>query len=208
MMYDEYDIYEGVGALPRVKVAPNPGFFVKVDAHRAGDFMQTYTGRQFWPMDPRDFEVDINDIAHSLSMQCRYAGHVDRFYSVAEHSVLLAEWVNQYDSDATLWALMHDASEAYLVDVPRPVKPFLTGYKAAESKVMAAICNRFNLPLRMPEIVHEADNRIIADELINLVPMDWHKQHNDPLGVTLKYWSPDMAKEKFIQAYYKYSGWR
>ncbi|MBO9194302.1 hypothetical protein J5277_09310 [Rhizobium sp. 16-449-1b] len=170
-----------------------------IPPERAGDFMQTATGRRFWPMDPRADEVFIEDIAHSLAMQTRYAGHCLRFYSVAEHSVLMARHLRQQGADVALFALLHDASEAYLVDVPRPVKPYLTGYKAAEANVMAAVCERFSLAKEMPAPVHEADDRIIGDELANLVPMDWHARYaGKELGVRLRYWSPEQAKEEFL----------
>lgn len=179
-------------------VPPRPS---SADTGRHGSFMQTYTGRKFFPMDPRANEVCIRDIAHSLSLQCRYAGHCRRFLSVAEHSVHIARWLVGVAPGDALWGLLHDASEAYLIDVPRPVKPFLTGYKAAESNVMAAVCARFGLPLEMPAAVHEADERIIADELVNLVPMAWHARHDDPLGVTLRYWSPAEAEEEFLETF-------
>ncbi|MDK4725655.1 hypothetical protein [Rhizobium phaseoli] len=169
---------------------------------RHGDFMQTATGRKFWPMDPRAEEVFIEDIAHSLSLQCRYAGHCLRFYSVAEHSVLMARHLRWEGVEVALWAMLHDASEAYLVDVPRPVKPYLDGYKAAEAKVMAAVCDRFGLPHEMPAVVHDADNRIIADELVNLVPMDWHARYaGEELGVELRFWSPEKAEEEFMATF-------
>ncbi|WP_246638809.1 hypothetical protein [Rhizobium binae] len=168
---------------------------------RHGDFMQTATGRKFWPMSPRADEVFIEDIAHALSLQCRYAGHCLRFYSVAEHCVLMARHLRWEGVDVALWALLHDSSEAYLVDVPRPVKPYLEGYKPAEAMVMAAICDRFSLEKEMPAVVHDADNRIIADEIVNLVPMDWHGKHNEPLGVRLRYWSPEKAKEEFLATF-------
>ncbi|QIG68670.1 putative metal-dependent phosphohydrolase protein [Rhizobium phage RHph_TM3_3_14B] len=178
--------------------ADHPHMFARL---RPGDFMQTATGRKFWPMDPRADEVFIEDIAHALSMQCRYAGHCLRFYSVAEHCVLMARKLRWEGVDVALWALLHDASESYLVDVPRPVKPYLDGYKAAEAKVMAAICDRYELAHEMPAVVHDADNRIIADELANLVKMDWHGKHNNPLGVELRYWSPEQAKIEFMATF-------
>ncbi len=164
---------------------------------RLGDWMQTYTGRQFWPLDPRPEEIFIEDIAHALSMQCRYAGHCLRFYSVAEHSVLLARAMGN-SADAR-WALLHDASEAYLVDVPRPVKPHLAGYRDAEDLVMRAVAARFNLPPDMPPLVHEGDNRIIADERDNLAicvaPWDFDEE---PLGVRLRHWTPYEANSAFL----------
>lgn len=166
-----------------------------------GDFIGTYSGRKFYPLDPNPADIDIVDIAHSLSMQCRYAGHCRRFYSVAEHSVLLAEWMLGVAPEHALWALLHDASEAYLVDVPRPLKHSMPDYLAAERQVMRAVCKRFSLPEAMPALVHEADQDIIADELANMEYMPWHDKHDDPLGVTLRYWGPSTAKEVFLDMY-------
>lgn len=187
---------------------PRPSSTDSGQPARQGSFMQTATGRKFWPMDPRADEVFIEDIAHSLSLQCRYAGHCLQFYSVAEHSVLIARHLRgQYDEQTALYGLLHDASEAYLVDVPRPVKPYLAGYKAAEAKVMAAVCDRFGLPHEMPPEVHEADERIIADELVNLVPMDWHDRYaGKELGVRLRYWTPEKAREEFMATFAALTG--
>jgi hypothetical protein len=169
---------------------------------RTGDFMQTATGRKFWPLDPRAEEVFIEDIAHSLSLQCRYAGHCLRFYSVAEHSVLMARKLRWEGVDVALYALLHDAAEAYTVDVPRPLKRFLVGYKEAEAKVMDVIAERFGLAAEMPAVVHDADNRIIGDELANLVPMDWHARYaGEELGVELRYWSAEKAKDEFMATF-------
>lgn len=169
-------------------------------AERHGDWMQTYTGRMFWPMDPRPEEVNIADIAHALSMQCRYAGHCLRFYSVAEHCVLLSQAVAP---EHALWALLHDASEAYLVDVPRPVKPFLAGYREAEARVMAVIAGNFGLSAEMPDEVKDADNRILEDERrqnMSDPPAEWRV--GPPLGVTLQFWTPEVARRRFLEAYW------
>lgn len=170
------------------------------NTERKGDWIQCFSGGQFFPLDPRADEMRIADIAHSLSMQCRYAGHCQRFYSVAEHSVLLAR---QAAPEHRLWALLHDASEAYLVDVPRPVKGSLGGYKDIESNVMAVIAERFGLRGPMPEEVHAADVRICVDEKAqNMAPGPmWGIDGLEPLGVTLRFWSPAEAEEKFLDAY-------
>ena len=197
----------GYVGLRRVETGSHsPPVFVP---ERAGDFMQTATGRKFWPMAPSPDEVFIEDIAHSLSMQCRYAGHCLRFYSVAEHSVLIARHLAaSHAPEVALWGLLHDASEAYLIDVPRPVKPYLTGYKMAEAAVMEVVCRRFGLaPFDMPPEVHEADERIIADELVNLVPMDWHDRYaGKELGVRLRYWTPEKAREEFMATFEALTG--
>ena len=166
-----------------------------------GDWIQTFTGRQFWPIAPAVDEVEIEDIAHALSMLCRFGGHCLRFYSVAEHSVLLARHVAP---EHALWALLHDASEAYLVDIPRPLKPYLAGYREAEDAIIAVICQRFGLPEGMPVAVKLADTAILSDEAEQNMappPVAWSTT-TAPLGVELKFWSPALAKYKFLQAFH------
>lgn len=166
-------------------------------APRGGDWMQTFTGRQFWPEDPRAGDVNIRDIAHALSMQCRYAGHCLRFYSVAEHCVLLAEAI----PEEKLWALLHDASEAYLVDVPRPVKPSLKGYKGLEDDIMSVIAERFELAGDIPSIVKDYDFRMLVDEKVQNMrdSLIWPSIEGlKPVGVTLRFWTPDEAEEAFL----------
>src|SRR3954454_351254 len=113
-----------------------------------GDWMQTYSGRRFYPMNPRPSEIDPVDIAHALSLLCRYGGHVDRFYSVAEHCVLMSQAVAPENA---LAALLHDATEAYVCDVPRPLKRQLPGYAAIEAMVWLAIVARFDIALQLPD---------------------------------------------------------
>ena len=147
---------------------------------RVGDWMQTHTGRAFWPLDPRSEEVDIEDIAHALAQQNRYAGHTPFPFSVAQHSVLVS-WrcedlarglrADQIKIEAR-WGLLHDASEAYLVDVPRPVKRHLKGYMEIEAEVMNAIEYRFDLhldPKRVP-LYLRADEELLATEAAILFP--------------------------------------
>ena len=173
--------------------------------HRHGDWIQTVTGKQFWPFDPRPEDIDIEDIAHALSMQCRFAGHCIRFYSVAEHSVLLSETLSR-KRDA-LWALLHDASEAYLVDIPRPIKPYLFGYYEAEEALMKAIAIKFDLEDNIPEIVKQRDYQILfseAEQNMSKPPASWTDYGKiEPLDVKLQYWSPEEAKKKFLDRYYQ-----
>jgi hypothetical protein len=180
---------------------------------RNGDWMQTYTGRQFWPLDPRPNEIFIEDIAHHLSLLCRYGGAVKRFYSVAEHCVHMARWLPQ---SCKLWGLMHDAAEAYLVDVPRPAKEGLAGYKAIEDRIMWAVCERFHLPFKMDGRVKAADNRIITDERTQnmVVPVVPWELNEPALGITIECWSPAEAEEEFLEAFWTLAtpewlqGWR
>lgn len=166
---------------------------------RKGDWIQTFTGKAFWPLDPRPEEVDIFDIAHALSNICRYTGHVRRFYSVAEHSVLVSRLVPQ---EHAKWGLLHDASEAYIADIARPVKRHLTEYAAIEKRLMLAIAERFDLPWPEPPEVKYVDNRILHDEKDQLfgkhAPRSWDLPEG-PFGVEIDGWTPQWAKTFFLK---------
>lgn len=173
------------------------------DDLRRGDWMQTFTGRAFYPLDPRVEDIDPEDIAHALSMLCRYNGQTKFFYSVAEHCVLMSEWVESvagpYDA---LWTLLHDASEAYMGDMVRPLKRSMPSYRAAEDNLMAFICTRFGINVEVPPIVKEADNRILMDERAKLMtkpPMPWTPDEAglESLGVEIGCWTPARARNEY-----------
>jgi uncharacterized protein len=176
---------------------------------RRGDWIQTFTGVQFWPLDPRPGEIDIVDIAHSLSMQCRFAGHVHTFYSVAEHSVRASEIVPNPDM---LWALLHDASEAYLVDLPRPLKQFSQlgrYYREIEHWLMAVICARFNLRRYQPDSVKEADRIMLVTEkrdVMGMPPKPWEDRESIPLNGQIQPWTQAEAKLRFLERYSELTG--
>lgn len=164
---------------------------------RIGDWIQTYTGIAFWPMDPRPEEIDIRDIAHSLAHQCRYGGHSRGFYSVAEHCVLLSRVV---PAELAFAALMHDAAEAYLVDVPRPIKNHLAGYREIEAGLERVILPRFGLEFPNPPLVMEMDTRILTDEREQVMatpPGEWSTK-GEPVGVTCMMWAPYDAEMAFM----------
>jgi hypothetical protein len=172
---------------------------------RIGDWMQTHGGRQFWPLDPRPDEISIQDIASALSNLCRYGGHCLRFYSVAEHCVHVA---NAAPKGFQLTALLHDASEAYLQDVIRPIKSHLTNYFQIEAALESAISSRFGTVHPMPAEVKRIDNAILADERDQIMakpPADW-KLAEPPLGVTLHCWSPERARIEFLAAFHLFGG--
>lgn len=167
---------------------------------RIGDWSQTATGKMFWPMDPRPEEVCIKDIAHALSMQCRFGGHCLKFYSVAEHCVHMARAVSQQNA---LWALLHDASEAYIVDVPRPIKKYLAGYSSIEQRIMFAVCDKFGLPRTMPREVKQADDAILlaeADQIMGPKPAPWNIP-GPAMCVRLECWVPVEARRRFLETF-------
>ncbi|WP_422363162.1 phosphohydrolase [Pyruvatibacter mobilis] len=172
---------------------------------RAGDWIQTASGRAFWPLDPRPEDVCIEDIAHALAHQCRFSGHCRSFYSVAQHSVLVSR---QCAEENRLWGLLHDAAEAYVCDVPRPLKPLLFGYKAIEDKVAAVVADRFGLPREMPEEIKRIDSAILADEAAQIMaapPRSWHLPE-PPLGVAIHPVSASSAKQMFLQEFFELAG--
>lgn len=167
-----------------------------------GSWMQTFTGRRFFPMDPDPDEVDVLDVAHSLAMQCRYNGHVRSFYSVAEHCVLVSRVVAP---EHALWGLLHDATEAYVGDMVRPLKVHMPAYRAAEDRVMDAIATRYGLVGPMPAEVKEADTRLLLDErdaLLGPSPARWDVD-GEPFGVRIEAWSPERAEAAYLSRFYE-----
>lgn len=171
---------------------------------RKGDWMQLASGGRFYPMDPRPEEIHIEDIAHSLSMLNRFNGHASRPYSVAEHSVRVARLV---PPDQRLAALLHDASEAYLADVPRPVKPYLPEYKEAEHAVEKAIAERFGLDYPWHPEIKRADNIMLATEARELMgdTSAWGLEESPIVEKVNMGWGWERAKQVFLDAFENYS---
>lgn len=166
-------------------------------------WMETHTGKQFFFLRPRIEDIDVVDVAAALGKLCRYGGHTLRFYSVAEHSVLLARWLEAQGEDplTVFSGLMHDATEGYLVDVPRPIKHVLKDYKRIEDGLAMAIHDRFGVFYPLPRIVHEADSRILVDERAQVMSdsgNSWGTDALEPLGVTIQFWGPDEAPQRFL----------
>jgi len=175
------------------------------DPDRKGDWMQTYTGVEFYPVDPRPEDIALADVAGALSKICRYGGHSIRFYSVAEHSVLMARAA---PPEHKLTALLHDASEAYLADIPRPVKPFLNNYKELEDRLMRVIAARFGIDWPLPAEVKRLDNAILHDEAIQAMtraPRPWGLIE-PPLNIKINFWSPTEASYQFTKAFFEFGG--
>lgn len=147
-------------------------------------WIETCSGKKFYVINPTVEMVCIEDIAHALSNQCRWTGHVKRFYSVAEHSLWVSRLCKPEDA---MWGLLHDASEAYLCDLSRPVKhgsdigPI---YRQIEAKLMAVICEKFGLSVDMPKSVHEADNAMLFAEKRQLMTaIAWDQESKDTCHV-------------------------
>lgn len=164
--------------------------------------ISTVSGRFFDILKPEDYEFDIDEIATALSNICRYTGHVNKFYSVAEHSVLVSRLV---PSRLALAGLLHDASEAFVGDVSSPLKKLLPEYKRIEERVQEAIADQFGLPYPFPQEVHEADKRMYWNERQNVAPGPkdtlWHTEFRAARKVTATGMSPIIAKRMFLSRY-------
>lgn len=130
-------------------------------------YITTRSGRQIDVFQIKPDDIDIFDIAYSLSNLCRFGGHTDGFYSVAQHSVRVALYL---PLRSRFVGLMHDATECYLCDLPRPIKQRLPAYKVIEEYVWQAVAKRFDLPAIIPEDVHRADNIALVTEYKELMP--------------------------------------
>jgi 5'-deoxynucleotidase YfbR-like HD superfamily hydrolase len=167
--------------------------------------IQTYSGAIFDPIFPDPTEIRIMDIAHALANQCRFSGHTRWHYSVAQHSVSVSHMVPEKDA---LWGLMHDAAEAYLVDLPRPLKrqPGLgTEYKLIEARLERAIAARFGLYLPIPDSVKEADSRMLVTEQRDLMP-GWTGCKDGypdvkPYDFAIPQKMPDKAERDFLERF-------
>ena len=198
---------------PAVEQVEDVGMMRAVGETRRGDWMETWRGVRFYPLDPRPEEVLIEDVAHSLSRQNRYNGHIAlEHYSVAEHSVLMARRLMRLYGDPRLAfeALMHDSPEAYISDMVRPLKRNMPGFVEAEQRLWTfGIAQRWIawLPVTMDGLdprVKEADNRILVDERVQVMRQSsnpWGIDHLEPLGVTVRGWSPNRAEGEFLLAY-------
>ena len=168
--------------------------------------LQTYTGKLVHPMRLTVDDVDIADIAHALSMLCRFGGHAQHFYSVAQHSVLASRLVPGEDA---LWALLHDASEAYLVDVPTPVKRLaaMSGYRAIEAQVQLTVCHAFGLASEMPASVHAVDGALVLTEAAALlkngagVDFEAIRARVEPAAVRILPVTSDVAERAFLKRF-------
>lgn len=163
--------------------------------------IQCRSGHYFDFLNPHESFVLVQDIAHSLAMQCRFNGHTARFYSVAEHSVHCSHIVPPEDA---LVALMHDAAEAFIGDVAKPLKRLLPDYEKIENAVEDVIFDKLDIPFPFPPSVKEADVRMLhLEQRDAMLSGDvWH----DTLGtsipnVALRFWTPTEAKNQFLLRY-------
>lgn len=159
--------------------------------YRTDGRIRTHRGFYINPFNPDPGAICIEDIAHALTNQCRFAGHTHRRFSVAQHSIMVADSV---PTEHKLAALLHDASEAYLLDIPTPVKSQLPGYAEAEDRLMSLIAAKFGFNWPLHQAVKEADR--------NALEWEWH---NAVVNDNIETWDRKSTEELFIWRFREFS---
>ena len=164
------------------------------------NWILTHTGKRFDLFEPDVDMIDPRDIAHSLAHLCRFNGHTREFYSVAQHSCLVADLV---PAEHKLAALLHDATEAYLGDMTRPLKEWMPHYRGFEDVIWERVCERFGLGIDLPYTVHQADLIALTTERRDLMPPDpapWDFLVGiEPAPERIRPWSPTEARLTYHQ---------
>lgn len=170
--------------------------------------IHTVSGRWLDPLDPDPASIEIGDIAQALANQCRFGGHCRDFYSVAQHCALVADACRARggSADAALTALLHDAAEAYLVDLPHPLKhrsELGPPFRRAEARLEAAIRERFGLSPAGPEL-KRIDRALLATERRALAGLGepWPElEGHEPLEIEIEPWDPPRARREFLDRF-------
>lgn len=155
----------------------------------------------------------LDDIAHALSNVCRFGGMTSKFYSVAEHSVLVAAalYRDTLDPKMALDGLFHDATEAYIGDIVSPMKDFFPDLREYEKRIDAAIRTahgKSGVPPFQRKLTKQYDQRILLDEARKMMPThpDWRVDPAlKPLDVNIQFWGPGEAKSAWISAFWSYT---
>lgn len=170
------------------------------------NFIETHSGKRFFFQKPTADMVCIEDIAYALSNLCRFNGHCKRFYSVAEHSVIISQWLAMRGAsvETQMAGLMHDCAEAYIGDMPKPIKITMPNFMEMEKRIEEVIFAKYDLPFPFPSIVKEADCRILKDERAQIMhPSEhtWMIDEAEPLGVSIEGVCPETAESDFMDRF-------
>ncbi|WP_167632473.1 hypothetical protein [Mariprofundus ferrooxydans] len=189
---------------------------VKYPQYHKPDWFESYTGRKVYPTIPEASDVVVDDIAHALSLCCRYAGHCKTFYSVGVHSLFVYHMVSAHTDDLNTlkYALMHDAAEAYIHDITRPMKvsPDMEWYRDLEKQWETWIAIALDIDLSRVDfqLVKEADNhalKIEARTLVHSGGRDWNIPETRPFpGKVVHYTTPEAARDAFLAVWSELNG--
>ena len=174
-----------------------------------GPYIELISGKLFYFLDAKETDFVIQDIAHALSNTCRYTGHCSKFYSVAEHSVLVSKLLS--GTEFELAGLLHDAAEAYLPDVASPIKQYLPDYNALEDKLMATISSKWGFEYPLHPAVKHCDLVMLSTEAHYLIPSkgnswdlwEYRKRPHVDDGIKPSCVEPRVAKSLFLDRFYE-----
>lgn len=180
----------------------------------SAQWIQTYTGRQVWPLEVTVGCLDIVDIAHALSQICRFGGHSKSFYSVGEHCWLMATYAEARGNlDVALAALLHDAAEAYVIDLPAPIKEIMPIYRAIDHDIQRVVEESWMGHIQdiatVKSLVKALDQRILVTEASVLMRVDlipWHRRLGEPLEVTIPCLEPRTAERLYLETFRRLTG--
>lgn len=171
--------------------------------NQSGPWMRLRSGNRFYPLSPTPELIEIEDIAHALGNLCRFGGHTREFYSVAQHCVMCSLVT---DAESALAALLHDATEAYLVDVPKPIKNLLPAYINIEDSLATCIEEKFGLlpGALCSKAVKDVDARMLVTEAVKLLgledPAEWGYSQK-PFECDMTPWPPELAKRYYLNRF-------
>lgn len=168
--------------------------------------LYTYTGKTIDPLDVSENDIELRDIAHALSLLCRASGQFKHFYSVAQHSIncMREAYARGFSQRVCFLCLLHDASEAYIVDVPRPIKELLPKYIEIEAKFQEAVFKRFSLcPVSESEkrMVSMVDDAVLWYEFRNIhtIPLCFDKRPNLASRPDVSEKTPESVEQMFLR---------
>ena len=164
-------------------------------------YLETFTGKKFHFENLAEGSICIEDIAHALSMQCRFNGHVGEFYSVAQHCCLVS---NQLPIGHRLQGLLHDVAEAYIGDIVSPFKDKFPRIQEIEDNILRKIFEVFDCPFPLSKEVLEADHRMLYTEFRDLGFLEFQNKKPgtpSPYAITVTPWMQSVAKMQFMRLF-------
>jgi hypothetical protein len=188
-----------------------------VDEDQKNVFMVVYSGKKFYPFDPQPEMIEIEDIAHSRARDCRYNGHTEEHYSVAQHSVLMSRHltdqffprIDKAPAQLKMKALLHDAAESYTSDLPGPIKSIVGGKLSnLEDEILKVIFQKFNLPVDpvLPKVkIGRMDKQMVKMEKRDVVEdgeNNWGLGNIEiPVDLNIEPWSFEKSKGEFLDLF-------
>lgn len=174
---------------------------------RFGGWIETYTGKKFYPFDPRVEDIVVEDMIHAVCHLCRFGGHSRQFYSVGQHLLLVHQYLKDRDEAplVRLYGLTHDFAEAYLADLPGPIKRMMAEYQELERRLSLMIWESFRVgPLdeKIVSTVKEADKLILRHEanVLGVNKNNWAQ--NVPLNYPIREERPSEVKERLRNTFH------